>query len=309
MTKFSKQLSSIEIQDLLVLLLVAQLGSFHQAATSLGLKQSTISRRIRKLEDALGVSLFNRRSTGVQLTNAGHLVFDQFNDIRLSFGAAVYAAQHAGVSDTGTLRIAVAISIVGGVARQILKAFLKNHPAVHLKFVETDCPTALKMLSHREIDVAIVCGDQPDGNYDTLVVDRERVLVAVSSLGFLANRSRLSWHDVRGENFIVNAEGPGREMHDYVIKRASVLGELIDVERVSVGREGLMSLVGLGFGLSIVAYHWTNVTYPNVAFIPFEDDRNPIDISICWCNDNDNPALRRLISLARIEATRNGALS
>lgn len=213
MATLSKQLLNIEIRDLSILLLVAQLGSFHQAATSLGLKQSTISRRIRKLEDALGVSLFSRRSTGVQLTNAGRLVFDQFNDIRSSFNAAVYAAQHAGMSDTGTLRIALARSIVGGVAKQILKAFLKNDPGVHLKFVETDCPTALQMLTHREIDVAIVCGDQPDGNYDSLVVDRERVLVAVSSLGFLANGSKLSWHDFREENFIVSAAGPGREMH------------------------------------------------------------------------------------------------
>ncbi|MCV3274268.1 LysR family transcriptional regulator [Roseobacter sinensis] len=208
MTEFSKQLSKIEIQDLLTLLLVGQLGSFRQAAENLDVRQSTISRRVGKLEDALGVSLFDRRSTGVQLTNAGLIIFEQFNEIRTNFDAAVLTAQHAGISDTGALRVAIAVSIAGGAARQVVKRFREEHPAVNLDFVEADCPTALKMLNHREVDVAMICGDQPTGNYDTLPVKRDRVLVAVPCTSSLAKRNELRWGNIRKEDFIVSVSSP-----------------------------------------------------------------------------------------------------
>lgn len=70
-----------------------------------------------------------------------------------------------------------------------------------------------------------------------------------------------------------------------------------------------MTLVGLGLGVSLVADHWRGVTYPNVSFVPIGDVNEKVPFSITWRPENDNPALRRFISLARIEAQRNGALS
>lgn len=70
-----------------------------------------------------------------------------------------------------------------------------------------------------------------------------------------------------------------------------------------------MSLVGLGVGVSIVADHWRGVSYPNVTFVPIGEEGETVPFSLTWRPENDNPALRRFLSLARIEAKRNGALS
>ena len=50
----------------------AEHGSFRKAAAALGIQESTVSRRIRDLEDHLGASLFQRHNGGVMLTLAGH---------------------------------------------------------------------------------------------------------------------------------------------------------------------------------------------------------------------------------------------
>ena len=70
-----------------------------------------------------------------------------------------------------------------------------------------------------------------------------------------------------------------------------------------------MALVGLGFGVSLVADHWRGVSYPNVTFVPVGHEDETVPFSITWRPENDNPALRRFLSLARIEARRSGALS
>ena len=67
----SSDLLRMNLCDLGAVISVAETGSFHKAAHALSIGQSAISRRIARLEDALGVSLFERRPSGTKLTNAG----------------------------------------------------------------------------------------------------------------------------------------------------------------------------------------------------------------------------------------------
>ena len=68
-----------------------------------------------------------------------------------------------------------------------------------------------------------------------------------------------------------------------------------------------MNLVGLGFGVSLVADHWRGVRYPNVAFVPIGDEEEKVPFSLTWRPENDNPALRRFVSLARVHARKAAA--
>ena len=61
----------LDLRYLRCALYASQLGSFRRAAESLGLPQSSLSRRIQLLEHRLGFPLFERRTTGVELTRAG----------------------------------------------------------------------------------------------------------------------------------------------------------------------------------------------------------------------------------------------
>lgn len=63
--------SSIDCISITQGLVVAECLSFRRAARMLGVRQSTVSRRVRSLEDKLGVSLFERYAGGVRLTAAG----------------------------------------------------------------------------------------------------------------------------------------------------------------------------------------------------------------------------------------------
>jgi DNA-binding transcriptional LysR family regulator len=66
-----------------------------------------------------------------------------------------------------------------------------------------------------------------------------------------------------------------------------------------VGRENLMHLVGLGFGVSLTSEATIATVYPDVVFRPIAGPHDVLPFSGVWLASNDNPALRRFISSAR----------
>ena len=60
-----------------------------------------------------------------------------------------------------------------------------------------------------------------------------------------------------------------------------------------------MQFVALGFGLSLLSDSSTAIPYPGVAFRPLAGEEDRVSYSAVWLPGNDNPALRRFLSLAR----------
>jgi DNA-binding transcriptional LysR family regulator len=81
--------------DFRLLLSVVQLGSFSRAAAALGIQQPTVSRRIERLEETLGVRLMDRTSRGAVLTPEGQRVVADLNVAHIALLKAVHRAQAA----------------------------------------------------------------------------------------------------------------------------------------------------------------------------------------------------------------------
>ena len=294
--------SSLELQSLETLLSVAETGSFRKAACQIGVGQSAISRRVQRLEDVLGVSLFERRPSGVRLTATGRCFALQAKAVLDNLEIAIERARSGAVAATGQLRLGIIASLSRGPLRNLLTTFLAEHQDVELSITEVNRSELLIQLSHRRLDAIIAAGEPNAGNGDSLLFAYEKIFLAVSSQSAWAERSRLGWHDVLQANFIASTQEPGPEIHEYIIRRVSDLGRPAAVRRHRVDREGIMNLVGLGLGVSLVADHWRGVRYPNVTFVPIGDEHERVPFSLTWRPENDNPALRRFVSLARVEA-------
>ncbi|MEM9309845.1 MAG: LysR family transcriptional regulator [Pseudomonadota bacterium] len=297
------------MQNIETLLVIAETGSFHKAARRMGLGQSAVSRRVQKFEDTLGVSLFERRPNGARLTQAGLEFASSSRSILRDLELAIETVQAAGRADGGQLRIGIIASMSRGPLRNLISAFVREHQDVEICICESNRSELLTELSHRRLDAVVAAGTPDPAVGDGLLLAREPVYLAIPADHKWAQCTRIAWEDVRDLTFIVSADEPGPEIHDYILRQVSDLGQTVKVRRHRLAREGIMTLVGLGFGASLVADHWLGVSYPNVAFIPIGDVGQSVPFSITWRPENDNPALRRFMSLARIEAKRNGVLS
>lgn len=125
----------------------------------------------------------------------------------------------------------------------------------------------------------------------------ERVYVAVPLGDELSKMAVISWAALYERHFIISDTDPGPEIHDYLIKHLADLGRHPSIESHRVGRDNLMHLVALGRGLTLTSEATIATRFPGVVYRPLSDDL--LTFCAVWSPRNDNPALRRLLSLAK----------
>ena len=103
----------MEIRDLEYPVASATAGNFGRAARTLGLNTSTISRRIGRLEDELGLPLFERGHAGVRLTAGGRAVILHARRALAELDAIEHAGIQNGTGDVGQIRLGVRLPPAG----------------------------------------------------------------------------------------------------------------------------------------------------------------------------------------------------
>ena len=286
-------------------LLVQEHGSFRLASQVLSIRPSVVSRRVRSLEDLLGVSLFNRTSKGVQTTIAGARVLSGGRAILSDLAMLKRTAALSGKGQEGRLRVGVVSSIASGFSRHLLASFRTTHPELEMEVVEGRSRDNIAAVRALRLDFAFVTGMQLSPGCETDLLWHERIFVALPEGHSLLGFSEIAWEQLACERFIVSKVDPGPEIQDYIIRGLADLGRHPNVEQIPVQRETLLALVGLGQGLSLVAEAEAGVTYPCVTFRPL--DREEIPFSLVWSAQNDNPVFRRFLSSARVQAAERRA--
>lgn len=285
-----------ELRDLDVFVRVSEAGSFRRAARALDLQPSAVSRRVRALEDRLGSSLFERRSSGVRATNAGREFGACVQDIMARLALAVRVVQTAGAAEVGR----VSIGICGSPSpylSELIQRFRAERPEVELTIVERRFHDLLHGLSTNEIDVAMVFGRLAPEGYEAEVLWSEQVFVALPKDKVGTFEAALSLRDIQEENFIVSCDLLGQDVYDLLIRKLSGVGVRPRVRQYRVSRETIIAMVGLHFGVSLVWGGGFTQNFPNVTFSAVSGEK--VDFSAVWSPNRDNPALRRLMSLAR----------
>lgn len=292
----------MELRHLRYAIAAAEYGSFRRAARALGVPQSSVSRRIRDLEDEIGVSLFVRHHAGVKLTNAGERLLPRVSS---ALGEIAYATRDAGSAGRGAdgeIHLGISSSLASGFLSELIVGFYDKHPSVKLHCVEGAAIDHIAAVRQHQLDIAFVTGERKILDCETVVLWKERVFLVLPDTHPLADRNVVTWSDLRDEQFVVSESEPGPEIHDYLIKHLAELSHHPRVERRSVGRDNLLQLVSFGRGLSLTSQATTAATFPNIVYRPIAGEVLPF--SAVWSPTNDNPAFRRFLSLARTMAKR-----
>lgn len=285
-------------------LAAAENGSFRQAAASLGVQQSSVSRAVLRLENELGVSLFERQNTGVILTDAGRRFLSEALPALKQLDHARHLANAAGRAEIGVVRVGLLTSLAGGFLRRLIATFQNRYPQILIDVRDGGREEHVAAIRVRELDIAFVTGAGTVQNCETAELWTERVHVALPKGHRLAKRRKLDWVDLRGEQFIVSRMAPGPEVHDYIVRRGADYSTYPEVLYKAVVWETLMNLVGLGQGITFVSAAWLDVKLPDLVLRPLTDPADIVPFSAIWSPRNDNPALRRFISVAHTLAGR-----
>ncbi len=126
------------LSHLAVFTSVARHNSFRKAATELGLSASAVSYAIRTLEEHLGVSLFNRTTRSVALSDAGRRLSERLQPALSNVSDALEEMNNFRATPTGTLRINSSRVATQLLIAPLMQRFLAAYPEIHLDVASDD---------------------------------------------------------------------------------------------------------------------------------------------------------------------------
>lgn len=300
------QLGQIPLVALRHTVVVAEVLNFRHAANVLGTTQSSVSARIKALEEALGILLFERHHRGVRLTEAGRRFVA---DVSTGIGYIDHAIRTAGAfssSTEGRLGIGLISPISGGFLADLRIRFRERHPDVEQVIVEGPSAQAITSVRDGQLDLAIVLEpvDAPDCHSRPLWA--EPFMIALPENHPLAAGACISWLDLAPESFLIRTGGGGPQLFEHVVRRMAEQKKSPRIRRCDVGSDTLMHMVASGEGVALVSETATHMLWPGVAFLPIAEEIEQARYSAIWSPHNRGPALRSFLDLAT-EMSRSAA--
>lgn len=148
-------------EELAIFVAVVESGSFSRAAEQLDLANSAVSRAVKKLEMKLGVSLLNRTTRQLSLTEEGERYFRRVQQILQEMAAAENELMETRQTPRGLLRIDAATPVMLHLLMPLIKPFRERYPEMTLSLVSSE--TFINLIE-RKVDVAIRAGTLTDSS-------------------------------------------------------------------------------------------------------------------------------------------------
>ncbi|EDQ02050.1 LysR family transcriptional regulator [Shewanella benthica] len=170
-----------DLNGMMLFAAVVRAKGFSQAARETGIPKSTISRKVARLEEQLGVRLLQRDTRNLSLTQVGALFYQHCISIRDEIEAAKATIENTNNHVSGSLRIAIPVSFSQELIANLCSSFMRLYPNVELDVQFTDSEVSLVGEGY---DIAIKYGPlQSSDLVARLLFERKPILVA--SPGYL----------------------------------------------------------------------------------------------------------------------------
>lgn len=241
---------NFDLADLRGFLAVADLGSFRAAAESMHLSQSAVSRRVDKLEEALGVDLFVRTTRRVELTTIGRTFVHKARAVMNELESALLGIADFAERISGEVTVACVPSAVGYFLPAVIGDFHRLHPRIRVRLIDESSADILLAVANGEADLGLtyIGTQEPDIEFEPLLDDP--FVVACPREHALAGRKRLTWAELAQHDYVSLAQGSGnRFLLDQALAHVEHKPEwFCEVRHVPA----LVSLVEAGLGLGVV---------------------------------------------------------
>ncbi len=146
---------ALDPRQLRAFLAIVDAGSLGLAADALHVTQPALSRTVRRLEMQLGVALFERRTTGMELTSFGQALLPHATVLSAEGARAIEQINALRGLGQGTLRIGAVASVAIMVLPSILDRVLTQWPNLQVQITEGVEDALAAALTHNAIDVVI----------------------------------------------------------------------------------------------------------------------------------------------------------
>lgn len=240
----------MNLKDLEYVKAIAHFKHFRKAADACYVSQPTLSGQVKKLEQELGVTLFDRSTKQVTLTVQGERLLTQIKVILEQTQILKELAATSSAPLQGKVRIGIIPTIAPYLLPTLLTSMKEAFAESQFAFVELQTATILTALDNGELDVAILA-DVPELKlYHTVNLYKEDFLVAMSTQNNLAKRSKIALDELQACNLLMLSDG--HCFKDQAQQFCFAAGVDVSNEYQGNSLETLLALVAMDDGVTFV---------------------------------------------------------
>ena len=243
----------MNLRDLKYIIAVAETRHFGKAAQRCFVSQPTLSGQIKKLEQELGVAIFERSNRAVTVTPIGEAILQHARAIAEQADSIAQLAQAHRDPLAGPLRIGVIPTLSPYLVPLILLPLQKAYPQLRLVLSEETTDDLLERLENHEIDAALLATASDRAELEEMALFDEPFWFAHPADHPLYTKEHITRADLKKTKLLLLAEG--HCLADQVMDLCQIDSrdsdeEYSDLRAASL--ETLLQLVGAGFGSTLV---------------------------------------------------------
>jgi DNA-binding transcriptional LysR family regulator len=178
-------------------------GSVKQAAESLNIAPSAISRQVQGLEDELAVKLFERGARGMTLTSAGHLLYRYAVESQQKLERVRDQVEEYGSLQRGHVKVATVEGLLASFLSDFVADLSTEYPGISIAITTVGSRDVAEMVSRHEVDLGLVFGRAPRRDLVELARMRQSLCLIVSPHHPMADKESCTMKDLAGLRVIV----------------------------------------------------------------------------------------------------------
>ena len=241
---------NFDLAHLRAFLSVADLGSFRAASEAMFLSQSALSRRVDKLEEALGVRLFIRTTRKITLTAVGRAFVHKARSVLNELESALLGIRDVAERLSGEVSLACVPSALSYFLPDVIAQYHRLYPRIRVRVMDEASADVLLAVTRGEADFGLTFIGTQEADVDFSPLIEELFVVACPKSHPLARRKNVTWDELSRHDYIALAHGSGnRFLIDQALARVTSKPRwFCEVHHVPA----LVSMVVAGLGIGVV---------------------------------------------------------
>ena len=290
----------MELRHLRYFVCVAEEQNIGRAALRLHISQPPLTRQIQQLEEQLGAQLFRRTSRGVELTDAGRVLYDDARNILALADRAAERAHKAAQGLLGRVDVAIFGSGIFGAIPLLLRRFRETYPEVNIVLHTMGKDEQIDALRHQRITLAFNRLVRPADGLVCETLLTEPLYVAVPAGDHLAARTAVALRELEGLPLVLFPTGSRPSFIDRVQEMCRAAGFTPRVAQEVGDVVHAIALVATGFGICLVPHSATALAVPGVTYRPLHHPTHShVDLCCIYRADDDSEILQALLRSMR----------
>lgn len=286
---------------------VARCGNISRAAKELYISQPAISKSVVKLEENLGIRLFNRNSRGVSLTVEGEVLFSHIRHAFEAIDTAEAELRRMKDFNIGHITIGVSATLCRQLLLPYLKRFIESYPNIWISIDNKATAHTIQALEERQLDLGLIA----EGSHRSeLALRRVQQIhdVFVATPAYLENLYAVNGKDCNvfevGHILLLDQDNmTRRHIDDFFRERELEPAHTLEVTNMDLLIE--FAKIGMGIASVIREFVQAELDAGQLIELPLSARIPPRNISFAYHSGNNSKALRAFLSiLDEMDSTR-----